>query len=61
MKARGSVGAGLGPAATPEQIAREIKRLEAAMLKHARELEFEEAATCRDAIEGLKARLLELA
>ncbi len=59
--ARGSIGAGLGPAATPEQIAREIKRLEAAMLKHARELEFEEAAACRDAIEGLKARLLELA
>jgi excinuclease ABC subunit B len=60
-KAKGSVGAGLGPAATPEQIAREIKRLEAAMLKHARELEFEEAAACRDAIEALKARLLELA
>ena len=58
---KGSVGAGLGPAATPEQIAREIKRLEAEMLKHARNLEFEEAAACRDAIEGLKARLLELA
>src|SRR5690606_5507043 len=37
-KARSSIGAGLGPAATPDQIAREIKRLEAAMLKHAREL-----------------------
>ena len=48
-------------AATPEQIGREIRRLEGAMLKHARELEFEEAAACRDAIEGLKARLLELA
>ncbi len=60
-RAKGTVGAGLGPAATPEQIGREIKRLEAAMLKHARELEFEEAAACRDAIEGLKARLLELA
>jgi excinuclease ABC subunit B len=60
-KARGSVGPGLGPAATPEQIAREIQRLEAAMLKHARELEFEEAAACRDAINELKARLLELA
>jgi len=57
----GSVGVGMGPAATPEQIAREIKRLEAAMLKHARELEFEEAAACRDAIDSLKARLLELA
>jgi excinuclease ABC subunit B len=60
-KRTGSVGAGMGPAATPEQIAREIKRLEEAMLKHARELEFEEAAACRDAIDGLKARLLELA
>jgi excinuclease ABC subunit B len=57
----GSVGVGMGPAATPEQIYREIKRLEAAMLKHARELEFEEAAACRDAIDQLKARLLELA
>jgi excinuclease ABC subunit B len=61
VKGKGSVGAGLGPAATPEQIGRELRRLEAAMLKHARELEFEEAAACRDAIEGLKARLLELA
>src|SRR5687768_10275137 len=59
-KARGSVGAGLGPAATPEQIGRELKRLEAAMLHHARELEFEEAAACRDALEALRARLLEL-
>jgi len=58
---QGSVGAGMGPAATPEQIAREIRRLEAAMLKHARELEFEQAAACRDAIQGLKERLLELA
>jgi excinuclease UvrABC helicase subunit UvrB len=38
-----------------------MRRLEAAMLRHARELEFEEAAACRDALEGLKARLLELA
>src|SRR6185436_6748344 len=60
-KQQGSVGAGMGPAATPEQIAKEIKRLEAAMLKHARELEFEEAGACRDAIQGLKERLLELA
>ena len=58
---KGSVGPGLGPAATPEQIGREIKRLEAAMLRHARELEFEEAAACRDALEALRARLLELA
>jgi excinuclease ABC subunit B len=60
-KQHGSVGAGMGPAATPEQIAKEIRRLESAMLKHARELEFEEAAACRDAIQGLKERLLELA
>jgi excinuclease ABC subunit B len=60
-KKQGSVGAGMGPAATPEQIAKEIRRLEAAMLKHARELEFEEAAACRDAIQQLKERLLELA
>jgi excinuclease ABC subunit B len=60
-KKKGGVGPGLGPAATPEQIAREIRRLESEMMRHARELEFEEAAACRDAIEGLKARLLELA
>jgi excinuclease ABC subunit B len=55
---KGSLGAGLGPAATPDQIAREIKRLEGEMLKHARNLEFEEAGACRDAIQTLKARLL---
>ncbi len=55
---KGSLGAGLGPAATPDQIAREIKRLEGEMLKHARNLEFEEAGACRDAIQELKARLL---
>jgi excinuclease ABC subunit B len=60
-KARTGVGPGLGPAATPEQIGREIKRLESEMMRHARELEFEEAAACRDALEALKARLLELA
>jgi excinuclease ABC subunit B len=60
-KKKGSVGAGLGPAATVEQMAKEIKRLEGAMLKHARDLEFEEAAACRDAIEALKARLLGIA
>src|SRR5690606_24524574 len=42
-KKKGSVGAGMGPAATPEQIGREIKRLEGEMLRHARNLEFEEA------------------
>jgi excinuclease ABC subunit B len=54
-------GPGLGPAATPEQIAREIRRLESEMLKHARNLEFEEAAACRDVIQVLQQRLLELA
>src|SRR5262249_38345620 len=58
---KSSVGAGMGPAATPEQIGREIKRLEAEMLRHARNLEFEEAGACRDAVLALKARLLEIA
>jgi excinuclease ABC subunit B len=57
---KSSVGPGLGPAATPEQIGRELKRLETEMLRHARNLEFEEAGACRDAIHGLKARLLEI-
>jgi excinuclease ABC subunit B len=39
---------------SPEQIVREIKRLEAQMYKHARNLEFEEAARIRDAIEKMK-------
>jgi excinuclease ABC subunit B len=55
---KNGVGPGLGPAATPEQIGREIKRLEGEMLRHARNLEFEEAGACRDAIQDLKARLL---
>jgi excinuclease ABC subunit B len=46
--------------ATPEQIGKEIRALEADMLKHARNLEFEEAAACRDTIQGLKSRLLGL-
>ncbi len=60
-RARAGVGPGLGPAATSEQIGKEMRRLEAEMLRHARELEFEEAAACRDALESLRARLLELA
>ncbi|HXC60143.1 MAG TPA: excinuclease ABC subunit UvrB [Steroidobacteraceae bacterium] len=60
-KKRSGVGAGLGPAATPEQIQREIKRLEGEMQRHARNLEFEEAAACRDAIHALQQRALELA
>jgi excinuclease ABC subunit B len=39
---------------SPEQIVREIKRLEAQMYKHARNLEFEEAARIRDSIEKMK-------
>jgi excinuclease ABC subunit B len=38
----------------PEQIARDIKRLEVEMFKRARNLEFEEAAKLRDQIEKLK-------
>jgi excinuclease ABC subunit B len=45
---------------SPEQIVREIKRLEAQMYKHARNLEFEEAARLRDAIEKLKQQELGL-
>jgi excinuclease ABC subunit B len=47
--------------ATTEQVGREIRRLEGVMLAHARNLEFEEAAACRDTIQGLRSRLLELA
>ena len=45
---------------SPEQIVREIKRLEAEMYKHARNLEFEEAARLRDAIEKMKQQELGL-
>jgi excinuclease ABC subunit B len=47
--------------ATPEQIAREIKRLETEMFRHARNLEFEQAAALRDDIEKLRRRELGLA
>jgi excinuclease ABC subunit B len=53
--------AALGPNATPEQLVREIKRLEAEMLRHARNLEFEEAAARRDEIHDLRQRELGLA
>ena len=39
---------------TPEQLAREIKQLEQRMFRHARELEFEEAARVRDQIGHLR-------
>jgi excinuclease ABC subunit B len=45
---------------SPEQIVREIKRLEAEMFKRARNLEFEEAARLRDAIEKMKQQELGL-
>jgi excinuclease ABC subunit B len=46
---------------SPEQIVREIKRMEAEMFKRARNLEFEEAARLRDAIERMKQQELGLA
>ena len=50
----------LPASATPEQIGKEIRRLEAEMLRHARELEFEEAGARRDEILALRQRILEL-
>ena len=40
-----------------KQISKEIKRLEKAMLEHARNLEFEKAAQARDRLMTLKQRL----
>lgn len=42
---------------SPDELAEKIKQLEAKMLEHARNLEFEEAAKCRDESLGLKAQL----
>ena len=39
---------------TPDQIARRIKKLEQEMLKHARNLEFEDAARIRDEVQKLR-------
>jgi excinuclease ABC subunit B len=50
----------LPASATAEQVAREIRRLEGAMLAHARNLEFEEAAARRDEISALRQRVLEI-
>jgi excinuclease ABC subunit B len=58
---RAGAGASLAADATPEQIVREIKRLEGEMFRHARNLEFEQAAAMRDEIEALKRRELGLA
>ncbi len=57
---RAAGAAGLAANASPEQIVREIKRLEGEMFKHARNLEFEQAAALRDEIEALKRRELGL-
>ncbi|MET0292369.1 MAG: excinuclease ABC subunit UvrB [Steroidobacteraceae bacterium] len=59
-KGKGKERPALAANATTEQIAREIKRLEAEMFKHARNLEFEQAASLRDEIETLKTRELGL-
>ena len=48
-----------GHAVAPEQLAAEIVRLEKAMYRHARELEFEEAARLRDEIESLRRDMLD--
>ena len=45
---------------TPYQVQAEIKKLEAQMLQHAKNLEFEQAATLRDQVHALKAALLEI-
>jgi excinuclease ABC subunit B len=47
-------------AIAPEQAMRRLKQLEAQMFKHARNLEFEEAARLRDDIERLKRSALGL-
>ena len=60
-RSKGKPAQGLPANAKPEQIAREIKRLEGEMFKHARNLEFEQAAGLRDQIEQLRQRELGLA
>ncbi|QLH43501.1 MAG: excinuclease ABC subunit UvrB [Coxiellaceae bacterium] len=47
-------------AKTPEQLAKQIKRMEQKMLEHAKNLEFEEAAKMRDQIKTLKEQALVL-
>jgi excinuclease ABC subunit B len=61
--ARGKGAGRAVPVAVPRNLAeagREIHRLEELMYRHARNLEFEQAATVRDQIEGLRALELEL-
>jgi excinuclease ABC subunit B len=60
-RGRGRAGAGApATALSPEQAVRQIRKLEAEMFRHARNLEFEEAARLRDEIERLKQRELGL-
>ena len=42
---------------SPEDLANQIKALEKQMMQHARDLEFEEAAACRDQVSALQAQL----
>jgi len=58
-RADGEGRAGVGPGEGdlllgPEQTMKRIKKLEAEMYKHARNLEFEQAARIRDQIEKLR-------
>jgi excinuclease ABC subunit B len=53
-EARGLLPGESGIGLAPEQAMKRIKRLEAEMYKHARNLEFEEAARLRDEIERLR-------
>jgi len=48
------------PAMSADQLAAEIDRLEKAMHRHARDLEFEEAARLRDEVSSLRQEMLEL-
>jgi excinuclease ABC subunit B len=45
-----------GAPLAPDQALKKIRKLEAEMYKHARNLEFEEAAALRDEIEQLRKR-----
>ena len=59
-RAAGAVADSGVTALAPEQALRRIKQLEAEMFKHARDLEFEEAARLRDEVERLKRSALGL-
>jgi len=54
---RGAREEGTEPMLGPEQAMKKIKKLEAEMYRHARNLEFEEAARIRDQIEKLRHRV----